>query len=130
MTGRYSPLTFEMTADHIALMKRTYFTWDGDAYDGAPAVGIKRPYGNSDVLGDLVEELVEPTKTAVYDREGDFISGTTIGSREVFGEESLMAIHREMETALQIVVNTQQAALGLYRKRDTYGATTWERVEE
>ena len=48
---------FEVTEDHLKLVQRMYWQWDDHAYDGAPAVGLKRPYGNSDVMYDIAQIL-------------------------------------------------------------------------
>lgn len=47
---------FYITDDHIKLLKRMYVTWYDCEY-GAPCVDPKRPYGNSDVEGDICEIL-------------------------------------------------------------------------
>lgn len=48
--------TFEVTDDHLILVRELYWTWD-DCEFGAPAVDPKRPYGNSDVVGDIAAIL-------------------------------------------------------------------------
>lgn len=83
-----------VTEEHIALLRRLYFRWDDDAYDGAPAVDIKRPYGNSDVLGDVAEILGWPL---TKDRWGE----------EVMTEEQAekaQALHESMADVLQVLV--------------------------
>src|SRR4051812_17225575 len=88
-----------VTEGHIALLGRMYVDWDDSAYDGAPAVGIKRPYGNSDVLGDVFE-ITQPD--AYREMTSD---------EEAWDEwdpddhPELERTHREMEYVTQIAVN-------------------------
>lgn len=44
------------TADHMTLLRATYWNWN-DCEFGAASMDPKRPYGNSDVDGDLAELL-------------------------------------------------------------------------
>lgn len=46
----------EPTADHATLIAAAYWQWNDCEY-GAPEIDPKRPYGNSDVEGDLAELL-------------------------------------------------------------------------
>lgn len=48
--------SLEPTADHLTLLRRAWWDWYDCEY-GAPAIDPKRPYGNSDVDGDLAELL-------------------------------------------------------------------------
>src|SRR5215510_593730 len=45
---------FTVTDDHLRLLRRAYVFWDETEF-GAPGINAKRPYGNSDVYGDIVE---------------------------------------------------------------------------
>jgi hypothetical protein len=49
---------FTVTEDHLKLLRRAYIGWD-DCEFGAPGIDPKRPYGNSDVIGDIAEILGE-----------------------------------------------------------------------
>jgi hypothetical protein len=51
----------EPTADHITLIRNAYWRWE-DCEHGAPAIDCKRPFGNSDVAGDLAELLPHLTE--------------------------------------------------------------------
>lgn len=48
---------FELKEEHIKLIQHMYFQFDESAYDGAPCVNFKRPFGNSDLLGDIMDIL-------------------------------------------------------------------------
>lgn len=50
------PHAIAPTADHLKLLDRMELRWENCEY-GAPAVDCKRPYGNSDVAGDIAEIL-------------------------------------------------------------------------
>lgn len=97
--------TFTMTDQHLALLREMNVGWQGDEF-GAPEIDPKRPYGNSDVLDDMAEILG-------LDADAD--------------EDVLRRLHRETETALQIVLATGAAMPGRYRApRYT---TDWQRED-
>ena len=106
---------FTLTDRHLALLKRANVDWD-DGEFGAPAIDCKRPYGNSDVLDDLADIL---GLEQFEDRHGD-----THLNREQ--EDLLVRLHRETQTALQIVLSR----IGLPVSPGTYAAdqydTFWE----
>jgi len=124
---------FKLTDDHLKLMKRMFIEWDDTAYDGAPAVNIKRPYGNSDVPNDVAEIVSgredddTPDSPFHYGRDGDLRSVEAEDGR-VLTVEDLTAIHKEMATALQIVLCTGAFRTGLYRTTRMYDSLSWERV--
>lgn len=45
----------KVTNDHIALMSHLRFDWDDECEWGAVSSDPKRPFGNSDVVGDVSE---------------------------------------------------------------------------
>ena len=47
---------FTVTDEHLRLLRRAYVFWDETEF-GAPGINAKRPYGNSDVYGDIAEIL-------------------------------------------------------------------------
>jgi len=49
-------LSFEITREHLKLLKNMYVGWD-DCEFGAPNIDPKRPYGNSDVINDIANAL-------------------------------------------------------------------------
>lgn len=105
--------TFTLTEQHIKLLRKADIYWNMDEF-GAPGINPKRPYGNSDVIGDIAEILgvtIDP----------DFgPDGAT--------EKRLTTLHRETGTALQIVLDTGTFEPGRY-EREQYGLTPWKRVE-
>jgi len=125
---------FEVTEDHLRLLRRTFVGWDDSAYHGAPAVGIKRPYGNSDVVTDLAEIIVpvegddELDDYASFTREGELKSVRTKDGRELT-QDDLLRLHREMELVLQILASNLEIAPGLYLKTRMYDSLSWRRVE-
>lgn len=87
--------TFQMTEAHLKLLSNFYVVWRTCEY-GAPAIDCKRPYGNSDVETDIADIL---------------------GWDEPKNAET---IHRELETALQIVLVTQKFEPGLYHLENEF----------
>jgi hypothetical protein len=79
---------FTLTREHLKLARRMYVEWDNCEY-GAPAINPKRPYGNSDVEGDIAEIL-----GWAWDRDNDRPEAESARAR---------AIHCEMETVLAIL---------------------------
>lgn len=98
------PKRFTVTDAHLKLLRAANVRWE-DIETGAPAIDGKRPYGNSDVPRDMAELLgVEPEG----DEYGD-ADELSSGQRE-----ELLRLHRETETALQIVLATGAFEAGLY----------------
>jgi hypothetical protein len=101
----------KITDQHLALLQRMYIDWDDSAYDGAPAVGLKRPYGNSDVMGDVAEILGLWT----YDEETDEEMPEEI-------EDQCRTIHEQMAVVLQVLVrNPLTFSTGTWVNQSTYG---------
>jgi hypothetical protein len=107
---------FRLTADHIKLLRHMWVGW-GYSETGAPEIDPKRPYGNSDVNGDihkiLTGEDLSPDSDVDYDE-----------------------LHRQTETALQIVLHVGKFEPGVY-VCDTYrsnwrlesGTNEWQPIE-
>lgn len=113
---------FELTEDHLKLTRRMYVGWNDRAYDGAPEIDVKRPYGNSDVIGDVVEILygAEEHKRMTNNHEDDLPS-------DVY--DRALAIHQEMATVLQIILATQSFKTGKYVRQHLYAAHSWKLIE-
>lgn len=131
---------FTLTQDHIALMGKFHIRWEDFAYDGAPAVDIKRPFGNSDVIEDVVEILLglrdtstweerekALEKAVTYDREGS-IKSVVLPDARVLTRSEMETLYRQMDTALQVVLCTQSFAAGTYRQEHQYDAISWKLV--
>lgn len=88
---------FTVTENHLKLLRRFCVGWQ-DCETGAPEIDPKRPYGNSRVEEDIHEIL-------------------TGEQRELSTEErdKYFDLHRETETALQIVLSTGQFKSGEYK---------------
>jgi hypothetical protein len=106
-------LTFDLTEQHVKLLRRMYVGWQ-DCETGAPEIDPKRPYGNSAVAEDVAEIL-----TIEYDADED-------GMTEEFND-TMLAIHRQTELALQIVLSSGSFEPGMYRRTNTY-TNDWKRV--
>lgn len=90
---------FELTQEHVKLLRRANVMWY-DCETGAPGLDCKRPYGNSDVEGDVCNIL------GWSKEDGDGYS------QEQRDKASL--IHKETETALSVVLTTSSFEPGVY----------------
>jgi hypothetical protein len=91
---------FVVNGAHLRLLPRLKFEYGDWLEFGAPCVDPKRPYGNSDVYGDL---------------------------RGILGErpdEELLRLHREMTTVLQILLRNGSVAAGEYNARQYFADWT------
>lgn len=106
--------TFEIKKEHLELLKRAFVSWEHCEY-GAPAIDCKRPYGNSDVEGDIAE---------IFGWEYDEEEGLN-------EEQSTKArnLHEETKTALQIALATKKFETGVYLNYEKYNDTKWRKVE-
>lgn len=99
---------FELTAEHVTLLRAMYVGWQDDEF-GAPEIDPKRPYGNSNVPRDIYE--------ALGDGEWDDDHGMPAGlSPREWSElnERYGVLHRQTQTALQIVLATGSFDLGVH----------------
>lgn len=99
--------TFTVTHDHLKLLRMMYVGWQDCEY-GAPEINPKRPYGNSDVEGDIAEIL-----------------GWAYEEDEYYGlPEDLRGeardLHRQMQTVLQILLCNLHIYPGKYERKDRY----------
>lgn len=101
---------FTVTEDHLKLLRRAYVGWD-DCEFGAPAIDCKRPYGNSDVLGDIAE-ILGTTDEECRDEGGEILPDA---------EAAFTRLHGETATVLQIALATGEFRAGRYA-RDKYSA--------
>lgn len=108
---------FEVTRDHIKLVKRLIIEWNDrtDFRPGVPTINGKRPYGNSDVIEDIAEII----NLDFYDRE----KGLTAQQ-----EKYCLKLHMDMETVLQIVLSTGAFKSGEY-ECDEY-SVEWKKVKK
>lgn len=107
---------FVLLPEHIKLLQSMYVDWDDSAYDGAPAIDLKRPYGNSGgVEGDIVEILDLPTIES---------HGETVIEDDVI--ERARELHRQTAQALQVIIRCASVEPGVY-EAPRY-SQKWERV--
>lgn len=106
---------FTITDDHLKLLARLEFEYDPSIEFGAPAVDPKRPYGNSDVYGDMRKILGLPE----YDEDDSWNLGAQ--------EQLLDVLHREMATVLQIIARTGRVQAGDYDARKYFN--DWKPVD-
>lgn len=128
---------FTLTLDHLKLLQRMYVDWDDQAYEGAPAVGIKRPYGNSDVTNDVAEIVLGTGYRSSYfnvndgdeeydeDEDGDVAAYVNADRTRTLTVEQALALHRETATALQIVLAVGGFLPGTYRRTGQYDQRSW-----
>ncbi len=103
------PREFVLTDQHVALLRAANISWYEIEW-GAPAIDGKRPYGNSDINGDLARLL---NVDAFIDHEGE-----ERWTPEQF--EEMRRLHRETETALQVILAAGQFTPGRYVTSDAY----------
>jgi hypothetical protein len=122
--------TFILTTEHLTLARGLYVEWhsfrgERDEY-GVPAIGSKRPYGNSDVAGDVIEalgwECPDPDDEDCDEAEYDRVRAKA------------WAIHREMEMAMEVILgHAGTVALpGPYRNEaaSEHHRAVWRRVKD
>lgn len=105
----------KVTENHIKLLKELYIGWE-DCEFGAPCVDCKRPFGNSDVYGDMAEIL----GIKLANQEENF----ELYNRQI---DSLAKGYRDLQDCLQILVRNLSIEVGEY-ERDDYD-TNWRKVE-
>jgi len=108
---------FRLTEQHIKLLQQMYCAFYHSAYDGAPAIDVKRPYGNSFVAGDVNDIVFQEE----WDEDDDM-------PEELY--ERCMALHKETGKALQICLSTVSFKPGLYGRPTSYDTQTWEWISE
>jgi hypothetical protein len=119
-------ITFEVKEEHLKLLRSMNVGWQQNEF-GAPEIDPKRPYG-SDAYDDMVEILGGKKvrgnlfKLELFGKDYFIIDGEF----EEDLETVLNKLHRETETALQIVLNTGQFKSGKY-ECDEYGVD-WKLV--
>ena len=93
---------------HLDLLKRTCITWN-DCEFGAPGIYCKKPYGNSDVIGDIAK-IIKLNKKENFDYEEED------WTEKAF--DYIEDIHKQTQVALEIILHCQTFRLGRYKKKD------------
>ena len=104
---------YRLTEEQVLLIRELHVDWMPGSeigYDGAPCVNSKRPFGNSNVGGD-VHEIVDPRTCDEiwneYDEEDE----------DAFYEKQLETYNRYYKTlgkALQVVLSSGSFEPGMY----------------
>ncbi len=110
-------IEFELTEEHVKLLRRMFVEWDSQCYFGAPCIDMKRPYGNKDVLNDIAEIVGEKDRLCPH-------CGESLNEQDAKRYEEL---HKETETALQVVLATGSFEPGKYRAEEY--TRDWVKVE-
>ncbi len=100
---------FELTEEHIALLRNLEFTMQDWEHPGAPGADPKRPYGNSghNAICDIAEmlDIAKPADGADYNK-----------NEWEEWESEVLAIWNGTSDALQIILDTQSFEPGIYIK--------------
>lgn len=110
---------FTVTDEHLRLLQHAYVFWDETEF-GAPSIDAKRPYGNSDVIGDIAEILGVPASEWADDEEMN---------PSVDAEWRFLRVHVETAVALQIALFTREFRTGRYVRDGEYDTRTWRRAD-
>ena len=122
--------TFIMKKEHLKLLRKMYVAW-WECEFGAPSINCKRPYGNSDVITDMLDILgLKELKPGIFEFTLNgktwFIKGEDKWNLYLDGKdeeslvEALNRLHEETEATLQVVLSTGTFKEGKYEK-DDYG---------
>jgi hypothetical protein len=106
-------MEFTLTESHIKLLKSMYVGWSPCEY-GAPEIDPKRPYGNSSVEHDIHEILTGEEPDGELDDDLSY---------------EYYKLHKETQTALEIVLRTGQFEPGVYSTSTPY-KRDWKLVTE
>ncbi|WP_144509909.1 hypothetical protein [Bacillus sp. FJAT-22090] len=115
--------TFILTEDHLTLLSNLLITWNqtSNIY-GSVAIDGAQPYGSTDILSSIYE-LIEGKKIDADELMRQLRLDYEELSTELY--KKYQGIHRETETALQIVLNTRSFETGKYNKNSD---GNWKRV--
>jgi hypothetical protein len=109
--------TFTVTDHHLKLLRAACVRWEYTEF-GAPAIDGKRPYGNSSVLVDIVQELF-PERA--IERNVDMDEWDAYSAYADAHEDELVRLHAETGIALQIALSVGEFRSGDY-VRQGYGS--------
>jgi len=106
---------FRIEPKHLTLLQCMYVSWWGAEF-GAPCIDPKRPYGNGDVIKDMIEIL---DVDAEEDEDGLFPRGI---------ELEMAALHDDIKTVLQICLVSQKFEAGLFEMTREYNVRSWVKI--
>jgi hypothetical protein len=107
---------FEVTEQHLKLLQQQNVKFNRWTEYGATEIDPKRPYGNSDVDGDILK---------IIGRQGDIDEGDGSFSCSQKLSNELYFIHVETVIALQICLQFTAFETGQYRRDGTW--SDWEK---
>jgi hypothetical protein len=110
---------FTVTDEHVRLLRRAHVSWDETEF-GAPGIDPKRPYGNSDIYGDIAEIL------GLVDGDWQDEVAEDWPSPEL--EWRFLRLHVETAIALQIGLATGEFRAGRYARGNGWD-NSWKRDE-
>jgi len=126
--------TFTITKDHLKLLGASYWNWNY-CETGAPEMDPKRPYGNSDVAGDVRTILGGHTDSnaikcpecgsAMLDVERCACCGYV--DVDKFRDDSPLGIHKQMRRVISIVCRVVSS--GELVKPGKYRCTGYQKWE-
>jgi len=104
----FDKIRFELTDQHLKLIRRMTVKYNDYCEFGAPEIDPKRPYGNSSVYYDIGEILnIEPKGGDIDDPE--------------FTEEQkefMLALHKSTAKALQVILASGSFEIGVYESEE------------
>lgn len=95
----------EVTADHLLLLQRLNLGWCSYAYQGAPGVDPRRPFGNGDLERDIADILGWTLETPATDGPPALSQAQSFECVRLFGE---------LLICLQILTSTLSLQPGRY----------------
>lgn len=122
MTPRTDLITFELTAEHVALLRRANVSWWGAEW-GSPAIDCKRPFGNGDLYRDI-HEVLDPAAT--WNSSYGLPEGLTAAEWDA-KVERYKVLYPELKTALQVVLAAGSFEPGTYESNLYYD--NWRQAE-
>jgi hypothetical protein len=121
---------FEVKKEHLVLLKHMSVGWQNCEF-GAPEIDPKRPYGNSGVIGDMIEIFGKEVKRGIFKvdlLDKEYYVTPDEDSEDMDGLESVLKkLHRETENVLQIALSTGMFKEGKYRLNHEYDSD-WEYI--
>ena len=113
---------FILKEEHVKLLQHAEWRWE-DCEFGAPAIDCKRPFGNSDVITDVMEIL--EVKNATCPHCGEVIDESILDKYD--------ALYRELETAVSVVFDVLSFTPGEYQLVETTDSRgcfdrRWQRI--
>lgn len=115
---------FTLTDNHLSLIKHLHWIFEDNSNWGVPTPSPKRPFGNWDVLQDMMNILDDEVPEEIIDDDG--LMNEWIDQNE----ERFQLIFQELHYALAIVCNLQTFETGDYVSDDYGFPGSWSRVEE